>query len=71
MECLKVENSERLCKEFNAKAPKTYEIKRMNQLRSAKAEGLKRGFKKGIWEHDFKNVTANKKSLRLTQKQIK
>ena len=43
LECLKVENSERPCKEFNANAPKTYE-KKINQLRSAKAKGLKRGF---------------------------
>ena len=71
LECLKAENSERPCKEFNAKAPKTYEIKRINQLRSVKAKGLKRGFKKGILENDFNNVTPNEKSLRLTQKQIK
>ena len=42
--CLKFENSEFPCKEFNANTPKTYEEKRINQLKSIKAKGLKRGF---------------------------
>ena len=40
--CLKLENSEFLCKGFNAKAPKTCEEKRINQFRSVKAKGLKK-----------------------------
>ena len=36
--CLKFENGECPCKEFNAKAPKTYEERRINQLRSVKAK---------------------------------
>ena len=69
--CLKFENGECPCKEFNAKAPKTYEEKRINQLRSVKAKGLKRGFKKEISDNDFKNVTLYENPLRLTQNQIK
>ena len=69
--CLKFENGECLCKEINAKAPKTYQEKRINQLRSVKAKGLKRGFKKEILKNDFKNVSFNEKPLRLNQKQIK
>ena len=44
--CLKFENGECPCKECNAKAPETYEEKGINQLKSVKAKGLKRGFKK-------------------------
>ena len=40
------ENGECSCIEYNAKAPKTYEEKRINQLRSVKAKGLKTGIKK-------------------------
>ena len=40
--CLKFENGECPCKEFNPNAPKTYEEKRINQLRSVNAKGLKR-----------------------------
>ena len=69
--CLKFENGECPCKEFNAKAPKTYEEKRINQLRSVKAKEFKRGFKKEILKNDFKNVSLNEKPLRLNQKQIK
>ena len=69
--CLKFGNAECPCKEFNAKAPKTYEEKRINQLQSVKAKGLKRGFTKTISENDFKNVTLNEKPLRITEKQIK
>ena len=68
---LKFENGESLCKEINAKAPKTYEEKRINQLRSVKAKEFKRGFKKEILKNDFKNVSLNEKPLRLNQKQIK
>ena len=68
---LKFENGECPCKEFNAEAPKTYEEKRINQLRLVKAKGLKREFKKEILENDFKNVTLYKNPFRLTQKQIK
>ena len=45
---LKFENGGCPCQEFNAKAPKTYEEKQINQLKSVKAKGLKRGFKKII-----------------------
>ena len=40
------ENGECSCIEYNAKAPKTYEEKRINQLRSVKAKRLKTGIKK-------------------------
>ena len=69
--CLKFENGQCPCKEFNAKPPKTYQEKRINQLRSVKSKGLKRGFKKEILENGFKDVTLYEKPLRLTQKQIK
>ena len=69
--CSKFENGECPCKKFNAKAPKTYEERRINQLRSVKAKGLKRGFKKEISDNDFKNVTLYENPLRLTQDQIK
>ena len=69
--CLKFENGECPCLEFNSKAPKTYEEKRINQLRSIKAKGLKRGFKNNKPDDDFKNVTLDEKPLRVTQKQIK
>ena len=69
--CLKFENGQCPCKEFNAKPPKTYQEKRINQLRSVKSKGLKRGFKKGILENGFKDVTLYEKPLRLTQKQTK
>ena len=39
---LKFKNGEFPCKEFNANVPKTYEEKRINQLRSVNAKGLKR-----------------------------
>ena len=69
--CLKFENGECPCLEFNSKASKTYEEKRINQLRSLKAKGLKRGFKNNKPDDDFKNVTLDEKPLRVTQKQIK
>ena len=43
---LKFEIGECSCIEYNAKAPKTYEEKRINHLRSVKAKGLKTGIKK-------------------------
>ena len=52
---------------FNYKAPKTYEEKRINQLKSIKAKG----FKNNISDNDFKNVTLDEKRLRVTQKQVK
>ena len=54
--CLKFQNGECLCKEFNSKAPETYEEKRINQLKSVKAKELKKGCKKDVLENDFKNV---------------
>ena len=69
--CLKFENGQFSCKEFNAKPPKTYQEKRINQLRSAKSKGLKREFKKETLENDFKDLTLYEKPLRLTQNQIK
>ena len=69
--CLKLENRECLCIEFNSKAAKTYEEKRMSQARSIKAKEIKKGFKNNILESDFKDVTLYKKPLRLAQKQIK
>ena len=68
---LKFENGECARKEFNAKAPKTFEEKRSNQLKSVKAKGLKRGFKKYNSDSNFKSVTLYEKSLRIIQKQIK
>ena len=68
---LKFENGECPCLEFNSKAAKAYEEKRINQLRSIKAKGLKRGFKNNISDDDFKNVTLDGKPFRVTQKQIK
>ena len=68
--CLKFENSQCPTKEFNAKAAKTYEEKRINQLRSVKVKGLKKGFKNNISDNDFKNVTLDEKPLRATQKQM-
>ena len=44
--CLKFENGKCPCKEYNAKEPKTYEEKRINQVKSVKTKGLKKGFKK-------------------------
>ena len=69
--CLKFENGECPCTEFNSKAAKTYGEKRINQARLIKAEGLKKGFKNNILENDLKDVTLYEKPLRLTQKQIK
>ena len=46
---LKFENGECPCFEFNSKAAKTYEEKRINQLRSVKSKGLKKGLKKYIF----------------------
>ena len=69
--CLKFESDECPCKEYNAKAPKTYEEKWINQLRSIKAKWLKRRFKQNLLDDDFKSITLNEKSRRLTQKQIK
>ena len=68
---LKCENGECTCLEFSSKPAETYEEKRINQLRSIKAKGLKRGFKDNILDNDFKNVSLDKKPLRVTQKQIK
>ena len=55
--CLKFENGECPSLEFNSKAAKTYEEKRINQLRLVKIKGLKKGFKNNILKNDFKNVT--------------
>ena len=38
--CSKFENGECPCKEYNPKAPKTYEEKRINQIKLVKAKGL-------------------------------
>ena len=43
--CLKFENGECPRLEFNSKAAKTYEEKRINQLRSVKIKGLKKDLK--------------------------
>ena len=69
--CLKCEHGECPCKEFNVKASKTYEEKRINRLRSLKAKGLKREFNKEILENDFKNVTLYEKPFRLSPKKTK
>ena len=68
---MKCENGECTCLEFSSKPAETYEEKRINQLRSIKAKALKRGFKDNILDNDFKNVSLDKKPLRVTQKQIK
>ena len=68
---LKFENRECPHFEFNSKAAKTYEEKRINQLRSVKAKGLKKEFKNNILKNDLKDVTLYEKPLRLIQKQIK
>ena len=65
--CLKFENSEYPRKEFNAKAPKTFEEKGINELKSVKAKGLKRAFKKYISDNEFKSVTLYEKPLRIIQ----
>ena len=44
--CLKFENGDCPCEEYNSKSPKTYEGKRINQIKSIKEKGLKKGFKK-------------------------
>ena len=64
----KIWNGESPCQEYNSKAPKTDEEK---QIKSIKAKGLKRGFKKNVSDDAFKNATLYEKPLRLTQKQIK
>ena len=64
--CLKFENGECPCFDWNTKATKTYEGKRINQVRSIKAKGLKKRFKNDILENDLKDVTLYEKSLRLT-----
>ena len=46
---LKFENGEYPCFEFNSKAAQTYEEKRINQLRSVKSKGLKKGLEKYIY----------------------
>ena len=61
--CLKFENGQCPTKEFNSKAAQTYEEKRINQLRSVKAKGLKRGFKINISDNNFKNVILMKNHL--------
>ena len=48
-------------------APKTFEEKRINQLKSVKAKGLKRGFKKYMSDNEFKSVTLYEKPLRIIQ----
>ena len=60
---MKFENGQCPTKEFNSKAAKTYEEKRINQLRSVKAKGLKRGFKINISDNNFKNVILMKNHL--------
>ena len=68
---LKFENGECPCFEFNSKASKAYEKKRINQLRLVKAKGLKKGFRNNILENDFKYAILYEKPLRLIQKHIK
>ena len=65
---LKFENGRCPCFEFNSKAAKTYEEKRINQLRSIKAKRIKKGFKNNILDNYFKNVTLDEKPLRVSQK---
>ena len=65
---LKFENGQCPCFEFNSKAAKTYEEKRINQLRSIKAKRIKKGFKNNILDNYFKNVTLDEKPLRVSQK---
>ena len=62
---LKFENGQCPCFEFNSKAAKTYEEKRINQLR---AKRIKKGFKNNILDNYFKNVTLDEKPLRVSQK---
>ena len=62
---LKFENGQCPCFEFNSKAAKTYEEKRINQLR---AKWIKKGFKNNILDNYFKNVTLDEKPLRVSQK---
>ena len=68
---LKFENGEWPSFEFNAKTVKRCKEKRINQYRSVKAKGLKKGFKNNRLENDFKDTTLYEKPLRTTQKQIK
>ena len=60
---LKCENGECTCLEFSSKPAETYEEKRINQLRSIKAKGLKRGFKDNILDNDFKKYLLIKNRL--------
>ena len=46
-------------------------MKKNKLIKSIKAKGLKRGFKKNVSDDAFKNATLYEKPLRLTQKQIK
>ena len=62
---LKFENGQCPCFEFNSKAAKTYEEKRINQLRTKR---IKKGFKNNILDNYFKNVTLDEKPLRVSQK---
>ena len=60
--CLKFGNGECPCDEYNSKAPKTYEEKRINQTKLVKAKGLKRGFKNNTLDDAIKNATLYEKS---------
>ena len=62
---LKFQNGECPCKEFNARAPKTSEEKRTNQVTNTKAKGLKKGYENKIPKDDFKNVALYEKPLRI------
>ena len=42
--CLKFENGDCPCEEYNSKVPKTYKEKWINQIKSIKEKGLKQGF---------------------------
>lgn len=67
---LKFENGGCPCKEFNARAPKTSEEKRINQVTNTKAKGLKKGYENKISKDDFKNVAFYEKPLRISKKII-
>ena len=60
--CLEFGNGECLCDEYNSKATKTYEEKRINQTKLVKAKGLKRGFKNNTLDDAIKNATLYEKT---------
>ena len=68
---LEFENGENPAKEFDAKAPKTYEDIFSNKKIYSKSKRLKKGYKKNINLDDFEMATMSQIPIKVTQKQIK